>query len=216
MDYIYPNLFREPTRRLPRLNLNIDELDLDVVKGLLSTADAAVGLAGGYDVTTGDLSVLAISTPKRILVISLKNATDTEAPELLASSILLDPSLKKYAFNAPRLVTALPAVLPSLRSKEVYDLIPEGNYRAHNTSTVMSVLGHSLIDKENVIEVFSSEICDPDDNKHEFNISSRAWAACHVGTKKGTSPRFKIVLPFNTVPLSDDVCHSMLCLTCCG
>lgn len=216
MDYIHPNLFRKPTKRLPRLKIDIDELDLDIVEGLISTADAAVGLAGGYDATTGDLCALAISTPKRILVISFQNATESEASAMLANSILLEPSLKKYAFNAPRLVTSLPAILPSLRAKEVYDLVPEGDYRPHTTSSIFSVLGHGLVDKENVIDVFSSEVCDLEDHKHDFGISSRAWAACHVVNRGGISPTFKIVLPFDTVSLSDEVCHSTLCLTCCG
>jgi hypothetical protein len=213
MDYIYPNLFREQTRRLPRLKIDLHELDLDIVEGLKSTADASVGLAGGYDETTGDLSALAISSPKRILVISLKDTTATEASSLLADSILLEPSLKKYAFNAPRLITSLPAVFPSLRSREVYDLVPEGIYKPHTTSSVITVLDPALIDRENVIEVFSSEICDPEDLKHDFSISSRAWAACRVVNGRVSSPRFKTVLPFDTVSLTDDVCYSALCLT---
>lgn len=216
MDYIHPNIFLEPTRRLPRLKVDIDELDLKIIDGLKSTADAAIGLAGGYDATTGDLCALAISTSKRILVVSLQNATAPEAPSMLAASILLDPSLKKYAFNAPRLVTSLPAVLPSLRSKEVYDLIPKGDYKPHATSSIISVLGSSLINQENVIDVFSSEVCDLEDHKDDFNISSRAWAACHVGNKKGSSARFKILLPFDTVPLTDDVWYSNLFVTCRG
>lgn len=215
MDYIYPNLYLETFKRLPYLKLDIGELDLEIVDGLKSTADAAIGLAGGYDEKTGDLCALAISTQKRILIITFQDTTATEAPPMLANSILLNPSLKKYAFSAPRLIISLPAILPSLRSKEVYDALPKnGRYKPHSTSSVISVLGSSIINEENVIEVFSSEICDHEDLKHTFNIALRAWAACHVANK-GKSSNLKTTLPFDTSSLTDDVCCSLLYATSC-
>lgn len=208
MEYIHPNIYRETHKRLAYLTLDIGELDLEILDGLKSTADAAIGLAGGYDADTGDLCALAISTQKRILILSFNDSTVTDAPSMLASSILLNPSIKKYAFSAPRLITSLPAVLPSLRSKEVYDLIPKGRYRPHTMSAITNVLGSSAIDEENVIEVFSSDICDMEDHKHIFNLAMRAWAACHVVNKKGPAPTFRVVLPYDTVSLTDDVCCS--------
>ena len=207
MEYVYPNLYLEDHKRLPCLKVDIRELDLEIIDGLKSSAATAIGLAGGYDATTGDLCVLAISTLKRILIVSFRDTTVTEAPSMLASSILLDPSLKKYAFDAPRLVVSLPAVLPSLRSKEVYDVTPKGRYKPHTTSAVIAVLGSSIINEENVIEVFSSDICDPDDIKHTFNLSLRAWAACHVANKRASASNLRTVLPFETVSLTDDVRH---------
>ena len=217
MEYIHPNLYLEPTKRLQYLKIDIGELDLEILDGFKSTADAAIGLASGYNADTGDLCALALSTKKRILIISFQDTTDVEDPgSMLADSILLNPGLKKYAFGAPRLITSLPAILPSLRSKEVYDVIPKGKYKPHTTSSVISVLGPSLVNEENVIEVFSSEICDPEDLKHVFNIASRAWAACYVGNKTGSSSNLRTLLPFDTTSLTDDVCHSALCVTCCG
>ncbi|KAF9649273.1 hypothetical protein BDM02DRAFT_1936138 [Thelephora ganbajun] len=203
MDYIYPNIYLESHKRLPYLKVDIGELDREIVDGLKSTADAAIGLAGGYSATTGDLCALAISTQKRILIISFQDTTATEASSMLADSILLDPGLKKYAFSAPRLITSLPAILPPLRSKEVYDVTPKGKYKPHTITAVTSVLGSSIVN-ENVIEVFSSEICDPEDLKHTFNIALRAWAACHVANKSGSSSNLKTVLPFETASLTDD------------
>jgi hypothetical protein len=208
MDYIHPNLYLETHKRLPYLKVDIGELDLEILDGFKSTADAAIGLAGGYDATTGDLCALALSTRKRILVLSFNDTTVTEAPSMLAESILLNPSLKKYAFSAPRLITSLSVTLPSLRSKEVYDVIPKGKYKPHTTSAVISVLGSSIINEENVIEVFSSEICDHEDLKHIFNIALRAWAACYVANKSGSSSNIKTLLPFDTSSLTDDVCYS--------
>ena len=217
MEYIYPNIYLAQTKRLQYLKVDIGELDLEILDGFKSTADAAIGLAGGYDAETGDLCALALSTKKRILIISLKDIAAADVSgSMLADSILLSPGLKKYAFGAPRLVTSLPATLPSLRSKEVYDVIPKGRYKPHTTSSVISALGSSLVDKENVIEVFASEICDLEDLKHVFSIASRAWAACHVGNKTGSSSNLKIILPFDTTSLTDDVCYSVLYVTCCG
>ena len=212
MDYIHPNLYQEPTKRLPYLKVDIGELDLEILNGFKSSADAAIGLAGGYDPTTGDLCALALSTQKRILIISFQDITATEAPSMLADSILLNPGLKKYAFSAPRLITSLPAILPSLRSKEVYDVLPKKKHKPQTISAVNFVLGSALID-ENVIEVFSSEVCDPEDLKHIFNIALRAWAACHVANKHGSSSNLKTVLPFDTTSLTDDVGYSALHLT---
>ena len=208
MEFIYPNIYLESHQRLAYLPLDIGELDNEILDGLKSTADAAIGLAGGYNADTGDLCALAISTQKRILILSFNDTTVTEAPSLLASSILLNPSLKKYAFSAPRLITSLPALLPSLRSKEVYDLIPQGKYRPHTLSAITSVLGSSIINQDNVIEVFSSDIFDMEDHKHVFNLAMRAWAACHVVNKKRSATTFRTVLPFDTVSLNDDVCCS--------
>ena len=208
MEYIHPNLYIEHHKRLPYLQVDIGELDREIVDGLKSTADRAIGLSSGYDADTGDLCALAISTQKRILILSFRDTTVTEAPSILANSILLDPGLKKYAFNAPRLATSLPAILPSLRSKEVYDVLPKGKYKPHTISAVTSVLGSSIINEENVIEVFSTDICDIDDHKHIFNLAMRAWAACHVANKKGT-PNLKVVLPLETASLTDDVCCSV-------
>jgi len=216
MEYIHPNLYTKPSKRLPYLKVDIGELDLDILDGFKSTADAAIGLACGYDATTGDLCALALSTQKRILIISFQDTVVTEAPSMLADSILLDPGIKKYAFSAPRLATSLAATLASLRCKEVYDVIPKGKYKPHTTSSVISALGASLVNEENVIEVFSSEICDLEDLKHVFNIALRAWAACHVANKSGSSSNLRTVLPLDTVSLTDDVCHSALYLTCCG
>ena len=207
MEYIHPNLYIQQFKRLQSLKVDIEELDPEIIDGFKSTADAAIGLAGGYDATTGDLCTLAISTQKRILIISLRDtAAATEAPSMLANSILLNPSLKKYAFSAPRLIISLPAVLPSLRSKEFYDAIPKGKYKPPTTSSVISVLGSGVINEENVIEAFSSEICDPEDLKHTFNIAMRAWAACHVANKSKSSSNLKATLPFDTTNLTDDVC----------
>lgn len=216
MEYIHPNLYIEPYKRLPYLQVDIGELDLEILDGFKSTADAAIGLAAGYNATTGDLCALALSTQKRILIISFQDTTVTEAPSMLADSILLDPGLKKYAFSAPRLVTSLSATLPSLRSKEVYDALPNGRYKPHTTSAVISVLGSSLINEENVTEVFSSEICDPEDLKHIFNIALRAWGACHAANKSGSSSNLRTVLPLETVSLTDDACCSVLYVTYCG
>ena len=215
MDYVYPNLYLETHKRVPSLKIDIGQLDVEILDGFKSTADPAIGLAGGYDETTGDLSALALSTRKRILIITFQDTTVTEAPSMLADSVLLNPSLKKYAFNAPRLITSLPVALPSLRSKDVYDVIPKGKYKPHTTSAVISVLGSSIIDEENVIEVFSSEICDPEDLKHIFSLASRAWAACYAANKIGSSNNIKTQLPFDTVSLNDDVCCSVLYVANC-
>ena len=215
MAYINPNLYLETYKRLPYLKIDIGELDLEIIDGFKSSADIAIGLAGGYDATTGDLCTLALSTQKKILIISFQDVTVTDTPSTLADSILLNPSLKKYAFNAPRLVTSIPAALPSLRSKEVYDVISKGKQKPYTTAGVLSALGSSIVNEENVIEVFSSEICDPEDYKHLFNIALRAWAACHVANKKASSSNIKTVLPFDTTSLTDDVCYSALCLTSC-
>ena len=215
MDYIHPNLYLETFKRLPYLKVDIGELDLEILDGLKKTADNAIGLAGGYDATTGDLCALAISTQKRILIISFQDTSITEDPSMLADSILLLPTLKKYAFSAPRLITSLPAILPSLRSKEVYDVIPKGKAKPSTTAAVISALGASVVNEENVIEVFSSEICDPEDLKHVFNIALRAWAACFVANKKPSSSNLKTVLPFDTTSLTDDVCNSALYVTSC-
>lgn len=204
MEYIYPNLYIQHHEGLPTLKLDIGELDLEDLDGLTSTADTAIGLAGGYNTDNGDLCALAISTQKRILVLTLNDTTATEAPSMLAKSILLNSTLKKYAFNAPRLIISLPALLPSLRSKEVYDLIPKGKFKPHTTSAVISVLGPSVINEETVIEVFDSDICDPEDHKHIFNLALRAWAACHVANKKGSAVNFRTILPFDTISLTDD------------
>ena len=218
MEYIHPNLYLEPTRRLQSLKIDIGELDLEILDGFKSTADAAIGLAGGYSASTGDLCALALSTKKRILIISLQDTTaDTEAlGSMLADSILLSPGIKKYAFGAPRLVTSLPATLPSLKTKEVYDVVPKGKYKPHTTSSIISALGSSLVNEENVIEVFSSDVCDLEDLKHVFNIASRAWAACYVGNKTGSSSNLRTLLPFDTTSLSDDVCCSAAYVAYCG
>ena len=215
-EYIHPNIYLEPSERLLSLKVDMGELDLEILDGFKKTAGAAIGLAGGYDATTGDLCALALSTEKRILIISFQGTTPTEAPSMLADSILLYPGLKKYAFGAPRLITSLPATLPSLRSKEVYDCIPKGKYKPHTTAGIISVLGSSVINEENVTEIFSSEICDPEDLKHTFHIAMRAWAACHVANKKGSSSNLKTVLPFDTTSLTDDVCVSILSVTSCN
>ena len=215
MDYIHPNLYLETFKRLPSLQIDIGELSLEILDIFKKTADPAIGLAGGYDATTGDLCALAISTQKRILILSFQDTDATEAGSMLADSILLNPSLKKYAFGAPRLITALPVILPSLRSKEVYDVIPKGRHKPHTTSAITSVLGSSHVNEENVIEVFSSEICDFEDLKHIFNIAMRAWAACYVSNKSKSSSNLKILLPFDTTSLTDDVCHPVLYMTTC-
>lgn len=210
MDHIYPNLYLEEHKRLPYLRINSGELDLEILDGFKSSADIAIGLAGGYDATTGDLCALALSTQKRILIVFFQDVPITDTPSMLADSILLSPSIKKYAFNAPRLVTSLPAVLPSLHSKEVYDVIPKRRQTPYTTAAVLSALGSSIVNEENVIEVFSSEVCDPEDLKHVFSIAMRAWAACHVANKKMSSSNIKTVLPFDTTSLTDDVCYSVL------
>jgi hypothetical protein len=207
MEYIYPNLYLEEHGRVPYLKVDIAELTVEILDGFKSTVDGAIGLAGGYDATTGDLCALALSTQKRILIISFQDTTVTEGPSMLADAILLDPSLKKYAFSAPRLITSLPVALPSLRCKEVYDVLPQKRFKPHSMSSVTSALGSSIIDEENVIEVFSSDVCDLEDLKHIFNIALRAWGACHVANKKGGASKIKTVLPFDTVSLSDDVCY---------
>jgi hypothetical protein len=216
MEYIYPNLYLETSKRLPCLKIDIGELDLEIIDGFKSSADAAIGLAGGYDATTGDLCALALSTKKKILIISFPDTTIAETPSLLTESILLSPGLKKYAFSAPRLVTSPPAALPSLRYKEIYDVIPKGQRKPLTTAAVMSVLGSSIIIEENVIEVFSSEICDPEDLKHTFNIAMRAWAACHAANKSGSSSNIKTTLPYDTTALTDAVCCSVSYMTSCG
>lgn len=213
MEYIYPNLYlqhygAQNHEGLPTLKLDIGELDLEILDGLKSTADAAIGLAGGYSTDNGDLCALAISTQKRIMILTFNDTTATEAPSMLANSILLNPTFKKYAFSAPRLIISLPAVLPSLRSREVYDLIPKGKFKPHTTSAVISVLGPSVINEETVIEVFDSDVCDPEDHKHIFNLALRAWAACHAANKKGSAVNFRTLLPFDTVSLTNDVCYS--------
>ena len=215
MDYINPNIYLTGSKRLPCLNVDIGELDQEIIDGLKSTADAAIGFAGGYDADTGDLCALALSTQKRILTLSFLDTTTTDGPSILAESILLDPGLKKYAFNAPRLITSLASLLPALRSNEVYDLIASGKFKPHTTAAVSSILGANVINEENVIEVFSSEICDQDDLKHTFNMTMRAWAACHIVNKRGSLPRFKTVLPFDTSLLTDDVRFPVPFIICC-
>lgn len=210
MDHIYPNIYLEAQGRLACLKLDISELDPEIVDGLKSTADPAIGLAGGYTASTGDLCALAISTRKRILILSFQDTTAAEEALLLADSILLDPSIKKYAFDAPRLVVSLPATMTSLRSREVYDVLPKGKSKPHSISAVNAVLGSSIINEEGVIEVFSSDVCDFDDLKHTFNLALRAWAACHVANRKGSNSNLRILLPFDTVPLTDEVCFFAL------
>lgn len=215
MEYIYPNLYLEPAKRVPYLKVDIGELDLEILDGFKPTADVAIGFAGGYDATTGDLCAIALSTKEKILIISFQDTTVTEAQSMLADFIFLKPGLKKYAFSAPRLITSLSATLPSLRAKDVYDVVPNGRFKPHSLSSVIKVLGSSVIDEENVIEVFSSEICDLEDLKHIFNIALRAWAACHVANKRGSSSNIKTTLPFDTTSLTDDVCCSTFYIACC-
>lgn len=167
---------------------------------LSSVVNEKIGLAPTYD-KQQRLKSIAFASSSRVLIItfSMKKQILTPNRKLLADRILMNDSLRKYAFHMDKLATYLFTNL-SLRVVGAVDILSLVRQSRHLVKTKISALGgESAVHKASVVKLFCGEelyTAEP------LTVATQAWVACKAALLHPASAPQRTI---NTTIFSNEV-----------